>query len=91
MTQRSLDTVKCTQQVYMDTVNIEKLEPSTSYMIEKSIAAFAGGKGVVPFFSIPTGEEDYLEFMKSLFFLSSKDTAMKASDCLVLYINIIRE
>lgn len=90
MTQRSLDTIKCTQQVYMDTVTIEKLEPSTSYMIDKSIAAFAGGKGVIPFFHIPTGEDDYLEFMKSLFYLSSKDTAMKASDCLVLYINIVR-
>jgi len=90
MTQRAVDTKKTIQHVYTSTVSVEKLEPNTNYTINRNIAEYTGGKWIIPFLEIPSNQEDYIETMKLLFFLASKDLPMKASDCLVLYVNIIR-
>ncbi|XP_050056263.1 uncharacterized protein LOC126549906 [Aphis gossypii] len=45
----------------------------------------------IPFFHIPRNNpEDYLEMMKSLFYLSAQDKDMQVIDCFVVYVNICR-
>lgn len=91
MSQRAIDTVNCLNVVYNNTINIEPLEPNENYQITKNIAKFAGGKITIPFFHIPPDDSnDFLEFMKSLFYLASRDLDFGPSDCLVLYVNICR-